>query len=954
MKYMLWSTNETKNRHIIAAMILAAVFVWPFYADSALTLPTTTCNPQWVEMNHLGEDALEDGTKAFTYGSDNNNFVSASGDVLTFKPNLLFSPDSTAVFKVYALNQNCSVIYGDTSPVIIAGENTITFDKQTYDIQFNTEEPSRARGGLVRYLGFDVWDGKNTDSVASYSYLVDIENIENPILNNDDDDNNEEEQEEQEEENEPAGPRPVLIIPGIMGSELYEGGELVWPDIGAILDHTKDLFLLEGLSLDDSGNSIKDINLRDIIKKIDIPLFGVDIFDDLIFRFNEVGYKENTSYYTFPYDWRLDLNENGELLTNKIEEIKTQSNFDKIDIIAHSMGGLLVKDYISHEGSSNINKLIFVGTPHLGAPKAAKTLLTGDTDFPFNILNRKTIKQLSLNMPSIYQLLPNQKYFEIFRGYIDIVNSDPQTLAYESSMNFLKVRQLNAGLVDKAEEFFDQMLHELDLSSIDTYNIIGCGINTQAGYRFTSATDSIKNIAYTSGDKTVPFMSARYLNISNERKYYVKGVRHSELPSHTKVRTLILDILGGNNVSLDDTKISNGTAICDYKGKQLTWKSPVEVHIYDQNGNHAGPTAGSGFENNLTGVDYEIINGEKFIFIPTDDGNIYSIEAMGEGEGTFDLIITDIDNGNALGSVVYNDIEITSASQIDVNLTGVNPVVEFDYSGSGSLVTLQASATLDANEASDLTAPETTNSLAGTHAANGNYLRSATITLNPTDDLSGILQTKFAINNNPFQIYDGPVTIGDIGSNKFKYYSIDNAGNNEVLKTLDFTVELLLSTPGGSGASPTPVPTPASPGRVLGETKENSEIKRKLETPKFKINDGALILDTTDGRTVYMIGTSGKKYGFTSEEIFLGLGYSFEYLVNADLSDYELGGLVDSVDRAHPDGSLVVDNSGTVWFINHGKRKGFVSMDELTSFGFSIKNIIKANDFDLNLPEIFS
>ena len=44
-----------------------------------------------------------------------------------------------------------------------------------------------------------------------------------------------------------------------------------------------------------------------------------------------------------------------------------------MDIVAHSMGGLLVKkDVAEHLTDHHINKAVFVGVPNIGAPKAAQ------------------------------------------------------------------------------------------------------------------------------------------------------------------------------------------------------------------------------------------------------------------------------------------------------------------------------------------------------------------------------------------------------------------------------------------------------------------------------------------------------------------------------------------------------------------------------------------------------
>jgi len=882
--------------------VLGAVFVC---GRVQAAVPTTACDAQWTDIlhaqyiNHIGTDeTLEDGSKGFKYGSNNDNFISESGNIVTFQPFVLFTPTANSVFKVWAVNSSCTAQYGDSSLFILAGLNTITYNRDTNEVKFNTEEPSTVSNGIPKYLGFDVWDGVSGSVATTYTYLVDLTNIQNPTVPAPVQEGGARfvESKPNVPGDEPEGKRPVLIIPGIMGSELYENGELVWINKAKIADYTKDLFLLESLGLDERGNPMKSVSPGNIVQKV----LTVDIFERLISDLEQQKYINGENYFTFPYDWRLDLKKSRELLKEKIAESK--KGFNKIDIVAHSMGGLLVKDYIKQYGSENINKLILVGTPHLGAPKAAKTLLEGDTDIPMNILNKNTMKQLSLNMPTIYQLLPNQKYFDIFNGYINFSAEPwvaPNILDYNRTREFLKSRNLNGALLDQEQEI--QLLSELDLTGVDAYNIAGCGTNTQAGYRFNSEF-IIKGIGYTSGDKTVPFMSARQVNIPFENKYYVKKAGHSELPSHEYARKIILDILTGQKPILDEVNASNGTKVCDYKGKKLEWKSPVEVHVYDQNRNHAGPTQSGAFENNLN-IDYEIIDGEKFIFIPTDDGRTYTVEANGEELGNFDLVISDINNGEAVSSVIFNDVPITENSQIILDLYQAEPTASLD----GNMLTPDSTLT---QALDDVVPPQTSIETLETE-------ESITVKLSASDGKlgSGIMYTKYSIDGQNYKIYTEPIEIKEFGNIVLKYYSVDNVGNNEPENTRDFKIAY-------------------DPGKVLGTS--------------TGLKDGTLVLNAADNRTVYIIGSGGEKYGFISEEVYKGLGYRFSNLVLADISDYELGGYVYTASGPHPDGSLVEDESGAIWVLNYGKRFGF-SFEQLQK-SFDVKNIIKANWHDLSLP----
>ncbi len=77
------------------------------------------------------------------------------------------------------------------------------------------------------------------------------------------------------------------------------------------------------------------------------------------------------------YDWRQDNLVTAKMLQNFLSCLwaNNQGNIGTITLIGHSMGGLVSRAYLEYVGSkdpwfSNIDQLITLGTPHLGAPLA--------------------------------------------------------------------------------------------------------------------------------------------------------------------------------------------------------------------------------------------------------------------------------------------------------------------------------------------------------------------------------------------------------------------------------------------------------------------------------------------------------------------------------------------------------------------------------------------------------
>jgi triacylglycerol esterase/lipase EstA (alpha/beta hydrolase family) len=57
-----------------------------------------------------------------------------------------------------------------------------------------------------------------------------------------------------------------------------------------------------------------------------------------------------------------------------IDLIKLRTGKDKVTIVAHSMGGLVTREYLSIFGYNNVNKIILINTPNHGVSGKVKDL----------------------------------------------------------------------------------------------------------------------------------------------------------------------------------------------------------------------------------------------------------------------------------------------------------------------------------------------------------------------------------------------------------------------------------------------------------------------------------------------------------------------------------------------------------------------------------------------------
>jgi len=139
----------------------------------------------------------------------------------------------------------------------------------------------------------------------------------------------------------------------------------------------------------------------------------------------------------------------------------------------------------------------------------------------------------------------------------------------------------------------------------------------------------------------------------------------------------------------------------------------------------------------------------------------------------------------------------------------------------------------------------------------------------------------------------------------------------------------------------------ASYGYNFGQAVSASASDKALPSTSAvaKAMEGTLVLDSADGKTVYMIGTGSTKRGFVSANVFKALGYSFANLPKINLADYPVGPAIGTATEVHPDGSLVKEGQ-TIWWIRGNVKQGFESMAVFNTYGFSLSRVVTSNAAD--------
>lgn len=241
-----------------------------------------------------------------------------------------------------------------------------------------------------------------------------------------------------------TGKPPVIIIPGLVGSELINKStdETVWFNIQR--SKTDDLRLPISTNLKDNTDNLVP---GDIIRNIKYLKFlpETEIYQSIAASLVIPGsYKEGNwdtpdaadfqdTYYVFPYDWRRDNVESARLLMQKINALKIKLKRPdlKFNIVAHSMGGLVARYAAMYgdadlpggtrrivptwTGAKSINKIFLVGTPNEGSVMSLSGLLNGYGITRINLPFVQSISKFDMfTIPAVYQLLPHRGTLRVY------------------------------------------------------------------------------------------------------------------------------------------------------------------------------------------------------------------------------------------------------------------------------------------------------------------------------------------------------------------------------------------------------------------------------------------------------------------------------------------------------------------------------------------------------------
>lgn len=562
----------------------------------------------------------------------------------------------------------------------------------------------------------------------------------------------------------------VLFLPGLMGSRLYKQGNSLDKELWvSSIDSAQ-----ADLALNAQGKSINNLYTKDDTqnngeeeKGIIDEIFGANIYNSLIDDLRNWKQDGTISDYAFiPYDWRLSLEDiitNGSVLANdnlsygtaqdfsesfilkKLEALQSNSKSGKVTIIAHSNGGLVAKALVQKlKDTGNplydkIDKIILITVPQVGTPDAVAALLHGsELGLAGLIMERDRLRQLSENMPTVYNLLPSASYFTTVDPafavdkLVSFENKpffDPQTSQYGVYVsNEAELKNYVLGTDGRIKPSFNDTVHPnignsllytqaesvhqmLDAwqPSPDTkvIQVAGWGEETLAGLDYKTYLNSAgaEYLSYklrmiVDGDGTVVVPSALWMSTAPNVERWWMDLKKEEGIIINRVHKDILEIPNLRNfikskiidigfVDLENIIVNNtSTLTSDDSRLHYTLHSPLTLGIIDAQGRYTGqdPITRQ-IREEIPNVDYKQIGDVQFISAPADMA--YTVKMEGYQEGSFSIDVDKQEGNNITASTSFQGIPLGTSTvammEVAPDFEVSNSILSIDQNGDGTI-----------------------------------------------------------------------------------------------------------------------------------------------------------------------------------------------------------------------------------------------------------------------------
>ncbi|AXK31404.1 DUF1080 domain-containing protein [Streptomyces armeniacus] len=345
-------------------------------------------------------------------------------------------------------------------------------------------------------------------------------------------------------------------------------------------------------------------------------------------------------------------------------------------------------------------------------------------------------------------------------------------------------------------------------------------------------------LTWTAGDSITEYTSAPTTAVAGEATLVFEN---SAATGNTTAMPHTLTFTTGNpdyNSDVNVNILANPNDANGGRHEVSVTLSPGVYHYYCALPGHGSMqgelvVTGGGGEDTTAPVPTADVNGRQ------DSSGAYI------GSATVSLAATDDSSGVASIEYALDGGEFAAyTAPVVVDALGEHTVKYRATDNAGNVSAEESAAFTVVEPPDDAVPPEVTAKVDGEQTPDGEYITMATVTLDATDDSSGVASVEYAVNGGEFTPYTEPFMVHAVGEHTVSYRATDNAGNSSETGTVTFTVV-------EDGGEPDPV-CPERDGRplvVVGD--EQSGVPNRVAPDGCTVNE--LIEDeaTWDGEKAF-------------------------------------------------------------------------------------------------------
>ncbi|MBO4950825.1 MAG: hypothetical protein J6E38_07415 [Clostridia bacterium] len=375
-------------------------------------------------------------------------------------------------------------------------------------------------------------------------------------------------------------PDAIIILPGIMGSDLFLAEQAVydgdvypadtklWIDIDSVRKIFKTAEHIRMLAPENNFNIRPDAPVINDLKTLGnygaMNTYGV-LYKQIYSQFHDT-----CDVILYNYDWREDPYETA----RKLDRFISERDYQSVSFVAHSMGGLVASHYFAMGKTqrSKVNTFLSLGTPYLGSEQASNAMLTGNiSGFIANVFISDEIRNICPKLDSMYALLPYEHLWRSSLAVYDLTGSD-RSLSFEDEEHLLEEfaqgysqKQHDTAKRNKELLFTEKGKHISEL--VNSYYLAGDGQETVSVINLPKIAELSNTLSTTSktssGDGTVSLYSATVAGTLPKKRTFIKSEdkksksSHDSLADGSDISTMdfIIEVLKGNADKMSDSDL---------------------------------------------------------------------------------------------------------------------------------------------------------------------------------------------------------------------------------------------------------------------------------------------------------------------------------------------------------------------------------------------------------------